>query len=318
MKKIVLAAALAALVFTSCNQSEPYVLDEQPEISFKAFSPMATKTLLSGTLTSQDIGAFAVYQSSESGSWQRYFFNSQFAYNSTSKAFLGSTARYWPLSGNLKVIAYSPYNVGTVAEPATDLGQLSITGIDNYTAQKDILFTKTAATQACSNKASMALSMAHALANVNVAFKTNVAGVKITKVTLGKANYKGDLSIKKNTSDANYTATWSNASYGTNATKDFAITGSSLSLTASASSFASCSSDGLMVVPGSASGCTLAIEYTIPSDNGTAIAQTASLSLSDTWQAGKKTIYNVSITQTEISFTVSADTWSSVESSQSL
>ena len=126
MKKFFALAAIAVLALASCSNN---TLDPQSqkarEINFSTVTGMNTRTPLSGTTyktTDPNFGVFC-YALAADKNWtahsadgQVYMNKIEISYNSTDKIWEPSSAYYWPLSGSLTFIGFSPYTeAGKVA-----------------------------------------------------------------------------------------------------------------------------------------------------------------------------------------------------------
>ena len=156
MKKIFALAAVAVLALASCSNN---TLDPQSqkarEINFSTVTGMNTKAPISGTTyktTDPHFGIFA-YALAEgetwaanSGSAQLYMDNVEIKHSAADSIWCSDDTYYWPLSGSLTFIGYSPYGCnGTVAyTPATKV--LTVTDFAQAEAvddQEDLMWATT-------------------------------------------------------------------------------------------------------------------------------------------------------------------------------
>ena len=161
MKKYFALAAIAVLALASCSHN---TLDPQSqkdrEINFSAVAGKSTKAPIDSTYypTSIPFGVFA-YALTSGQTWsanhasgQLYMDNVEIVYNTTEDTngiyAPNGDVYYWPLSGTLTFIGYSPYTTaGTVAyAPATQA--LTVTDFvveETAAAQQDLMWATTQA-----------------------------------------------------------------------------------------------------------------------------------------------------------------------------
>ena len=160
MKKFFALAAIAVLALASCSNN---TLDPQSqkarEINFSAVAGKATRAPIESTYYPTDIpfGVFC-YALTNGQTWaanssagQLYMDDETVSYNTTVDAngiYATSTTYYWPLSGSLTFIGYSPKaTTGTVAY---DKGNKRLTVTDftvnsSAAAQQDLMWSNTQA-----------------------------------------------------------------------------------------------------------------------------------------------------------------------------
>lgn len=155
MKKYFIIAAAALVALAACTKSEidPSTQKDRT-INFSAVTGMNTKAPISGTVYGTGAPHFGIFcYALTSGTWaansasgQLYMNNEEISYNTTDKIWEPSTTYYWPLSGSLTFIGYSPYGcAGTVAyAPATKA--LTVTDFivdDDPATQEDLMWATT-------------------------------------------------------------------------------------------------------------------------------------------------------------------------------
>lgn len=156
MKKIFALAAVAVLALASCSNN---TLDPQSqkarEINFSTVTGMNTKAPISGTTYKTTDPTFGIFcyaltagntWAANSASGQLYMDNVEISYNGTDKIWEPASVYYWPLSGSLTFVGYSPYGCnGTVAyTPATKV--LTVTDFAQAEAvddQEDLMWATT-------------------------------------------------------------------------------------------------------------------------------------------------------------------------------
>ena len=154
MKKYLFLAVAAVAVLASCskNQIDPA---SKKQINFSTVTGMTTKAPISGTTYKTTDPAFGIFcyaltgtktWAANSNDGQLYMDNVEIAYNSTDLIWEPATTYYWPLSGSLTFVGYSPYGcAGTVAyAPATKV--LTVTNFtvdDDPDDQEDLMWATT-------------------------------------------------------------------------------------------------------------------------------------------------------------------------------
>lgn len=159
MKKFFFLAVAAVVALAACTKNEPNTtsIEKGRQINFTAVNGKATKAPIESTYYPTDIpfGVFA-YALTQGKTWaansndgQLYMDNETISYNTTEDAngiYAPATTYYWPLSGSLTFVGYSPKaTTGTVAyAPATKV--LTVTDFTvNATAasQQDLMWATT-------------------------------------------------------------------------------------------------------------------------------------------------------------------------------
>lgn len=293
MKRFFICAAAAIVALASCSKTQVVYNDAPEEIGFKAVSGVMTKAPIEDGIlpTEKDMVVFASKSAEAAGTYSPYFSNATFAWNNTGSYWSGG--KYWPESGYLKFIAYYPAGNGTyVSGDATS--SILFEGV-NAASGDDILYTELTAAYDCASSPTVPMPFLHALAQVQVTAKVsdaNMTGVKVTNVVLTGAPMTGDLTITEDN------ATWDNQVVGTEVTMDNDITG--VNLTAAAITLG----EGTLVVPDTHS-ATLTVTYTVDG----LVKTTDALSISGTWEKGKKYIYALSIGLEEIKLSATVGDW---------
>ena len=131
MKKYFFLAAAAIVALAACSENELDLSDRAGRpINFNTVSGLTTKAPLSGTVYKTTDPTFGIFcyaltsgknWASNSSDGQLYMNNVEISYNSTDLIWEPATTYYWPLSGSLTFVGYSPFGCqGTVAyAPAT-------------------------------------------------------------------------------------------------------------------------------------------------------------------------------------------------------
>ena len=297
MKRLFILASAAIVALASCSKTQVVYNDAPEEIGFKAVTGTMTKAPLSGTALPTNQGNMMVYASKSKDNvepYTPYFGPVEFGWKDESY-WGGTTAQYWPETGYLKFIAYYPSTIGTgvTGDATTDI---VITGASAANGD-DILYTNLTDKQDCASnpKPLVPMPFLHALAQVQVTAKVSDAAmtnVKVTSVVLTNPLMTGKLTISSND------ASWASQAVGDPVTMNNVI--SDEALNASAKSLGV----GTLVVPGDQT-ATLTVTYTI---DGLEVT-TDPISITGTWEKGKKYIYNLSIGLDEIKINPSVANW---------
>ena len=311
MKKIFLFAAAAMVSLSSCVQTNEVYTGGVQEIGFK--SAVTKAAIETATFDGSMTVAAAWDQAATPGVYKQYFAPYKFTGTATTPWAGDPDAKYWPNAGNMQFIACYPYGIGTFAETidaTAGITGYTVTGIDNsdLTKQNDVLFSDLHTVEAPQTSA-QALAFHHALALLKVNFATaNTSEEVIVKsATVHNVVLGGKLTV---TAAATSTAEWAGTTATPNALFQNVDTTNPLTATADEDATA------MLVVPGEQTSMT--IVYTF---NGHEMTKTVDLTKLDgddtdvdTWDMGKKYIYNFTISANEIKFTCTVDTWTDVVS----
>jgi hypothetical protein len=155
MKKILCLTAICAAVLVGCTNN-----DETQELTAIDFTPIAHKSvrsIIEGNVYKTTDPSFGIYSYLvETGTWAangassaQWINNAEVSYDGTGKIWKSTPKAYWPLSGKLTFIAYSPKTANatyTLASgtPATGTLKVSSFTVANTTIanQVDLLYSK--------------------------------------------------------------------------------------------------------------------------------------------------------------------------------
>lgn len=212
MRKIlILTTAVLALAACSKNNIDTAALEGR-EIAFTAVAGKATKALITGTTYgtgAPNFGIFA-YALPSGTAWASndqdraaYMDNVEIKYDDASgvKIWKPDAAYYWPLSGSLTFIGYSPYMAsGVTYAPATKtLTFENFTQDQSVDSQKDLMWATTAADKQ-SNEGTYAPG-GNVNSGVNIVFHHALSQVKFyVKKATGLDDYT--IKVKSITFDA--------------------------------------------------------------------------------------------------------------------
>lgn len=222
MKKFFFLAVAAIVALAACTKNNPdTTANAERRINFSTVAGPNTKAPISGTVyktTDPEFGVFC-YALTAGKTWtadsadgQLYMDDVEISYNSTDKIWEPSSVYYWPLSGSLTFIAYSPYGcAGTVAyAPATKaLTVTDFTVAEDPDDQEDLMWATTNPDLADNQSTYTSESATSTLKGVNEVFHHALSQVKfnvrkaagledytltVTKIEF-KAYNKGTLTV---------------------------------------------------------------------------------------------------------------------------
>lgn len=307
MKKFLLIAASALMVFASCSKVNiNYENDGQPqEIGVFAVNKNMVKGAVS-TFPSEYVMMVSSYLAAGDGTPGAYFSNKKFTESNS----IWTGGQYWPVSAaTLNFLAVAPEVASAVTTSISDEGVATVTVASNETNQYDVMYAVGQASKSVGvAPADVVMLFKHALSWINFNFKTtNASGVtiKINSVTINGATVNGTLTVTssayKSTNAQAATASWNASASATGITVPGAA--ADFTLDSDYKAFG----NGLLVVPAKATN--FVINYTITPTNGTPQTFNYTHTLNETWAMAKKYTYNVSITLKEITIAPSVDPW---------
>jgi hypothetical protein len=185
----------------------------QVPIAFSASIGKSTKANPSAFPTSSTFGVNAYFKT-QSGNYQfeddgLYFKN--LLVSNSSGVWKGNDIYYWPPTGNLKFVAYSPYNKASLGYESAKGVKLS-NFTQDATASMDLMYAETGDLTTTSSPVPLIFN--HALTQLYFTIQTAQHGFtfKIKELSLKKLYYKGEFVSKPSpvwtmvgTNDANYT-----------------------------------------------------------------------------------------------------------------
>lgn len=275
-----------------------------------------------------------------------YFQDIRFTKDNTSGTWMSAQgAKYYPLDGTLDFLAVASAGYNTAENgiaPTRAWGassntakQVVLTVPDNSVKFDDLMYA--AANAQALSAAGTAMSFNHAMtsvvftANCNVAYDAvRNAGITINSITVDQAKYSGTLTISNpaagggsgdlsalwsNLGDQKThiaARVWNNANLGTN-TSETALSG--LNLTATSKSIASYPFGEAYVILPPQTAPRFTINYTIhngfDADGTTPLNNTVQYQAEPTgnWEMGKKNIYDIQFTLTEIKIVPTVIDW---------
>lgn len=309
---------IAVLLASSCNMNRLDVPSMDIPVSTSIACAPSTKAPLTVTVlpTSRAV-VMAAYHNAQQGSSANYFKDVTFSYSTGT---FWACDKYWPLNGSLDFLGYSLDNNSRVSSVTWGTGtkgytsSVQLTLADNHTNQDDLLVGGSAANT--SSSTAMALKHAQSLltfkARANVAYNaTTNMGITITDLKVNNAYYSGTVLCTRSGGDIIFA--WS--AMGSQQTAMTLPAFASTNLT-STTSFASLNgTPGVLVVPQDATAFT--VYYTLHNgkdDKGNNIDNpmqyTYNPTSGATWDPMKKYVYNIDMTLTGITVSLSITDWS--------
>lgn len=309
MKKFLFLAAAASMVLAACNKTEVVYTDGPQEIAMFAVNNVATKA---GPVTTEEFPTgdwmeVAAYSLTET---KDYFPQTTFKKVST----YWTGGQYWPVTdATLTFLA--------VSEPATEspltiafnktnyASGANVTLADNSTKQYDLMYAAGQGKREGSAPEKVDMVFKHALSWVNFKVKDteNSGKIKVKSLKLNGCYYTGNLTLtnttfdKTSTSSADVKVEWTR----TGSAADLLVYETEVICSDKAAEYGT----GLLVVPGSTTGASFTIVYTI--DDGAEITYTTTDALTPTtWENGKKYTYVIGFgALTEIAINPTVDVY---------
>lgn len=233
MKKSLFIVGMAALVLGACHKVDTVVTETPQEIGFKAISANATKAnaQLEGTTLTKDYSIYAsATQKNAAGTIENpaFFVDQQFQTEATTvdassqyRAWDGTAAApiYWPVGGAaVDFLAYAlPTDkhgtpAATYANQAEDVASIvAFNDWNTYDNQVDLLYAVNNGATSSTSGASdyVKLSFKHAQALLVFQAKVNIAdAITINSITINGLKVKGTFTVDNSRNDL--VASWSN------------------------------------------------------------------------------------------------------------
>ena len=310
MKKIFLFAAAAMVSLSSCVQTSEVYTGKMQEMGFK--SAVTRGIIQSNDDMTYPIAVSAVWDDTKTGDFAKYFENGKFVYDAGTELWKGEPARYWPTSGDMQFIGFSPYPVSSEIvnsyKTNGEIEKVTWGTIDNnLMEQHDVLYSDLLSVEAPQTSA-QPLLFHHAYAQLNVTFKKtdSAAAVIVKNVAVKDVNLSGILTITPAVG-AKSTATWQ---AGLPISRYFlpeSATGvENGTLDAVLEAVTPFAPQPVLVIP--AAQTKIVIVYTIDGHE-----HTYTHTLSGKWEMGYKYTYNYTINVNEIIFDCTVEDWIPVE-----
>ena len=319
MKKFLIIASAVA-VAAGCAKVTTVDTDGPKEIAFEAYNYAATKAPINGTSLSNSGHKIQVHAIHVNGTNSEYFTSQGVSFSENAQTWYGDPAQYWPAEGTLTFNAISPVVdnlTGTNSGSYFKYADGAVTSInakltDNSTVQADILVAKTVTGQNKTNNGTSGVSMTfhHALAQIVITAKVNEGAPKtqINSITLN--NTCQDATLAASTLDNTPSFVWTDPTY---TSTGIPLSGTGLldkDLTST-----EVKATGVLVVPVTeqvSAKYTITVNYDLGSNEG--LTYTTNLLSDDSdkissWEAGKKYVYNLTISATEIKITPIVTDW---------
>lgn len=325
MKKSLFLAALATIALASCTQNESIV--ERQEIGFSPlqYKAVNSKAIIEGNKYPSDL-AFGLYAYHSDGTDNKVYINNAIcSYDATAKTFVSNPVAYWPLSGTLGMVAWSPQTIA--ATYTLDGKNLSIpfAAAGREANPVDLMYSTplTGLTKDSHNSvnytgvdgggAGVGITFNHALSQIVVTAKVadeyTGATFKINSISLQGMNDNATLTVTEN-------ASWGTAS--SNATSFAIFSGTSDALTTGAASVGT----PVLVIPQTlaADKQKLVVSYSMTYNNVTTSTSKDVYLTSGTNETlsalamGKKYTLNLTLYADRILYSPSVEDWSTGDS----
>lgn len=325
MKKQILML-LAAAAVAGCTKSETVgTQDQNVAISLKTFVSKSTKATPTTTATLNSFEMVAYAAPTTVGSEKKYsatpFINLQ-SVTKDAEAWGYTGPAYWPVDKNLAFFAYSPKfteagdtftPLAAGADNSAAYPSLTYT-IKDVAAQQDLLAAGIDGLTATTNAGNVALNFKHLLSQVEFRFKGADPALTytITSVKVNNVGNKGTFQFAQASGNGVVTGTWTVSTNEADIaqyvyfTGTQEITGSDAAMLTGTSPMilmpqvfnSAVAKTGSNIVGDGFSA--VAIEYTVKDAEGTAVGSfvgsaAATPKLSDTWEAGYKYTYAVTL-----------------------
>lgn len=286
MKKFLLLTTAAIVALASCSKTEVQDLNGPQEIGFKAIPYAMTKatTALDGK-TSMGVRA-------DLGT-TLYFDNTEFAKKVNSKLWAAKNdPQYWPNSGKLDFLVYAPYS----ASATTKTTSIEVATVP---AETDFLYGAKHYKGISKGTDGVPVTLKHAKSQIAVTVQSDIADLyTVSKITLTNVETTGNVKIDYTVPDAPV-VTWDAKADPAAAAVEINTVDQTISQAKAPAAYG----NPVMVLPGKAT--TLVIAYKMNQIKCPDIT----LTLKETWEAGKKYTYNLQFVGNEILFNPSVDDW---------
>ena len=313
MKKILFFTVFAILGLASCSKSEIEYDNQPQEISLFAVNKVATKAPVEGNTFPSDYDMMvAAYLAAGDGvtTGSDYFTTTHFSDNGS---YIWTGGKYWPISAaTLNFLAVAPVNINI---QTTSTAAQSVTEVtNNESNQFDVMYATARASKTAGNApGNVSMVFKHAYSLIDFQFKKTVSDVKIkiNSITLTNVACNGTLTVSVSNATASTGELTTNQVW--TATKaSLTVPGSELTIPAPATPevFTRFNS-GIMLIPEHPM-TSFVIDYTITvgSDTPQNFTYTWTPTSPLSWNAGKKYIYNITMTPALIQVNPSVEDWS--------
>lgn len=318
MRKILLLSAAVAVTLAGCSKSDEFNDGQQTELTFfNMMQKNATKGYITGTefkestLGDRDM-QISAYLHSQTGPDMSYFSDKTFKKNSSDnywQNYESSTYKplYWPIGGTLDFLAFSAKDMSKLTDVTwNNATSVSMKVTPDY-LQDDIVFAYTpgktsesVGTNLTEKKGCVPMQFKHSQAWIQINVKASDADI-VTVKSISLVNVNNDGKLTVNSSESNVTANWdfteASASADITETTDKALTTTSVLYKE-------------WLIPEQKK-TSIDITYTLANNTSVVLKYNYDLSGGSEgyWQQGKKYVYNVTITATEITVDPSMTDW---------
>lgn len=290
--KVAVLAAVLSFHLSSCTKDNTHMRRDSEPMDLHGVASVPSKGVITGTTfpTTRSMNVSADLMANTGGSGN-FFSNRVFSYATSS--WTPAIATYWPLAGNLEILAYSAGSA-SVTDTWTNATQVVLSCSD-CTADDILMGGLTGA-----NSSNNTVAFKHCLAQVNVTAAASAASVvKIKSITI--TAYKGaTLTITKSAgSSAVSVATATSGSQTANT-----IFSGNQTVTASAAAV------GTSLLLPAQTPSKITISYTMTTGGTESPVMTVEKTISSALVAGNAYTYAIGMTLTGITLTATLTDWS--------
>lgn len=305
MKKVLCFAAMAMAIFASCQKTEIVGNNDGPqEISFLAINKVPTKAPVEGTTFPENwkmnVSAYlAKVDGSITGA--RDYFNGT---NFTNATPYWTGGQYWPLSDailNFHAVAPVETGVSTTFADPEHVSKSVTTVTSNETNQYDVMYAVGRGTKTGNNTNPVGMAFKHAYCWIDFHFSgSNI--ITINNITVNGVSCDGTLTVNvgnptSDTEALTTTAAWT----GFTSQNIYVNSDGTFTLSATKTQY----NKGILLIPEDPMSSFI-IDYTMDGQN---LTYTYTLDPAPSWEAGKRYIYNISMSPTAISINPTVEGW---------
>jgi len=313
MKKFFALAALVSVALTGCVTNEQFEDAEPAEIVMQAVNKVPTRDIVSGTTFSGDFKVFGFFSEDDFANTEEFGMYDVVCTEVDGVYKNSTTSYYWPMSGKVGFYAVAPASIVPTTVSWAD--GLTLTNYNvNDAKVTDVMFAYN-----WGQKGSSALEMvfSHALSQVGatVATDKNYPGATLTITSIAFKNVDVEATFTQKA-----TPQWTNNTDAQTATMPLIAPATAPTLSTSRVNYGD---TNVVAIPqalatGTGTNAKLSIAYTL-TQNGKNISGVVEPTIiattnteANTWESGKKYIYNITFFLEEITFNPSATDWVNV------
>lgn len=315
MKQFLFLAAAATMLFAGCQKTEVvYDNPEAQEIAVFAVNQTATKAPVEGTTfpeVTMKVGAYLAAGDGVTSGGRNYFDGTSF--NKATTYWTGG--KYWPLSAatlNFLAVAPEVESAVTTTFNKTNHASSSVTTVtSNETNQHDVMYAVARVSKtAGSAPSNVSMTFNHAYSWVDFYFKKaeGAPTITINKITVNDVSCNGTFTVTATNAGSATEALTATGAWSGNPSINIAVNAPTgeFSLTTNLTEY----NKGILLIPADPMS-SFVINYTI---DGQTFDYTYTPSSTLTWEAGKKYVYNITMSPSLISIDPKVTEWTSTTS----